>query len=221
MFDPERLLGQMLGGALGDSFGGSRGRKRRSSLGGLGAGAKAQIGLGLLGVAIAAWEHYGQQKSAPAGAPSGPSVPPPPPMGTASGTRPPPPPTSAPGAATRPMPLLDERQQAVVLLIRTMIAAANADGHIDAGERATILGRARDGGLDESTLRFLEDEIARPQSLQQVIGNTPPALAAETYAAAALAITIDTDAERAWLDTLAAGLRLDPAARADIDARIG
>lgn len=219
MFDPERLLGQMLGGALGDAFGGSRGRKRRTAFTSGGLGGKAQVGIGLLGLAIAAFEHYGQQGQAgarSASPPAGTPVPPPPPPAPGRGAMPPPPPT----AATRPMPLLDERQQAVVLLIRAMIAAANADGHIDAQEREAILARARDGGLDGATLQFLEAEIARPQTLQQVIANAPPALAAETYAAAALAITVDTDAERGWLDALATGLRLDPATRADIDARI-
>lgn len=240
MFDPERLLGQMLGGSLGDAFGGKRGRKRRSSFTSGNLAGKAQLGLGLLGVAMAAWEHYGQKQGAPAGtpgagspyppaaassyAPAAPtshaaSVTPPPPPPPAA-YAPPPPPAAGAAAATRRMPLLDERQQSVVLLIRAMIAAANADGHIDGSERESILSRARDGGLDEATLRFLEEEIARPQSLQQVVANTPPAIAAETYAAAALAITVDTDAERTWLDALAGGLRLDPAVRADIDARI-
>jgi uncharacterized membrane protein YebE (DUF533 family) len=116
--------------------------------------------------------------------------------------------------------VLDERQQQVVLLIRTMIAAANADGHIDAAERDTILARARDGGLNDETLAWLHAEIARPQTLGEVIVNARRELAAETYAAAALAITVDTEAERNWLDALARGLDLDPGVRADLDARI-
>ena len=152
MFDPERLLGQMLGGALGDAFGGQRGRRKRSSVFGTGNfGGKAQLGLGLLGVAMAAFEHYGQQNRAstvPTGMTPAPAAPPPPPP-AASAMPPPPPPATM---TTRVMPVLDEHQQQVVLLIRTMIAAANADGHIDAGERDTILARAREGGLDEETL---------------------------------------------------------------------
>jgi uncharacterized membrane protein YebE (DUF533 family) len=220
MFDPERLLGQMLGGSLGDAFGGARGRNKRRSVFSTGSlGGKAQVGIGLLGIAMAAWEHYSQQNrgvASPQAATAQPTpgvVPPPPPM-----SPPPPPPSAVP---TRAMPVLDEREQSVVLLIRTMIAAANADGHIDAKERANILDRARDGGLDDTTLAFLEAEIAKPQTLGQVIANAKPELAAETYAAAALAITVDTETERNWLDALAAGLKLDPATRADLDARIG
>jgi uncharacterized membrane protein YebE (DUF533 family) len=212
MFDPERLLGQM----LGDALGGRRGRSalRTGSLGG-----KDQIGIGLLGIAMAAWEHH-QQKGPTPRAPSGletqAMVPPPPPPPSVS---PPPPPTPN-VAATRAMPLLDERQQSLVLLIRAMIAAANADGRIDATERAGILGRARDGGLDTAALEFLDAELAKPQSLQQVLANTPPALASDTYAAAVLSIQVDTEAERRWLDQLAAGLALDAAQRSDVDARI-
>lgn len=221
MFDPERLLGQMLGGALGDAFGGQRGRRKRSSVFTSGSlGGKARLGLGLLGVAMAAFEHYGQQNRAstvPTGmTPAAGSVPPPPPP--AAPAMPPPPPPAA--VKTRTLPVLDEHQQQVVLLIRTMIAAANADGHIDAAERDTILARARDGGLNEETLAWLEAEIAKPQTLGQVIANGRADLAAETYAAAALAITVDTEAERNWLDALARGLQLDPAVRADLDARI-
>ena len=225
MFDPERLLGQMLGGSLGGMFGGKRGRGKRSAFSTGSIGGKATLGIGLLGVAMAAWEHYQQKPGAPtAGAATGASpsatahagtVPPPAPGISAV---PPPPPGALP--ATRPMPLLDERQQSVVLLIRAMIAAANADGHIDAREREAILGRAREGGLDEATLAFLDAELAKPQTLQQVVANAKPELAAELYAASAIAITVDTDAEKQWLDMLAYGLRLDPQVRGDIDNRV-
>jgi uncharacterized membrane protein YebE (DUF533 family) len=224
MFDPERLLGQMLGGSLGDAFGGKKGKRRRSAFSTGNMAGKAQLGIGLLGIAMAAYEHYTQKNNATSGPAPG-AYAPMPPVGARPATPPPPPPpppgtTSASAVATRALPLMDERQQSIVLLIRTMVAAANADGHIDATEREQILGRARDAGLDAETLTFLEGEIAKPQSLQQVIANAKPELASDTYAAAALAITVDTDAERRWLDALALGIGLDDKVRADIDARI-
>lgn len=219
MFDPERLLGQMLGGSLGDAFGGKRGKKRRSAFSTGNMAGKAQLGIGLLGIAMAAWEHYQQKPGTSGGVAGGQAMPQT--LGAGAAMPPPPPPGMPPAApATRPMPQLDARQQSVVLLIRTMIAAANADGHIDAQERESILSRARDSGVDAQTLAFLEAEIARPQTLQQIIANATPELAGDTYAAAALAITVDTDTERRWLDALALGIGLDPGTRADIDARI-
>lgn len=233
MFDPQRLLGQMLGNSLGGALGGKKGKKRKGSgfsMGSLSSGSlggKATLGVGLLGVAMAAWEHYSQGQRAttvPTGGhasqpqPHATQMPPPPPMHAPA---PPPPPVAAATVpATRAMPVLDDQQQSIVLLIRAMIAAANADGHIDDAERSTILDRAREGGLDAETLAFLDAELAKPQTLQQVVANGKPELAAEIYAASALAITVDTDAEKQWLDMLAYGLRLDPAVRADIDARI-
>ena len=62
--------------------------------------------------------------------------------------------------------------------------------------------------------------VQPPQTLQQVVANAKPDLAAELYAASAIAITVDTDAEKQWLDMLAYGLRLDPQVRSDIDSRI-
>lgn len=229
MFNPEQLLGQMLGGSLGSALGGKKGKKRKggSLLGGGSLAGKATIGVGLLGVAMAAWEHYSQGQRATTVPNGGAPVP----NGGApaqhaplpsSAMPPPPPPGNPPPApvATRALPVLDERQQSLVLLIRAMIAAANADGHIDDAERDTILGRARDSGLDADTLAFLDAELAKPQTLQQVVANGTPALAADLYAASALAITVDTDAEKQYLDMLAYGLRLDPTVRADLDARI-
>src|SRR5688572_22128440 len=93
MFDARRLLGQVLGEAMGGSFGG-RQRKARGPLAALGVG-KAQVGLGLLGLAFAAYEHYNSAQAAPTGmAPPGTA-----PMPLASPTAmPPPPPPGRPAA---------------------------------------------------------------------------------------------------------------------------
>ena len=66
MFNAERLLGQLMGQALGGQLGGGRKRRKQSfGLPGLSGGGKAALGLGLLGVAMAAYEHYQQKPAAP------------------------------------------------------------------------------------------------------------------------------------------------------------
>jgi uncharacterized membrane protein YebE (DUF533 family) len=224
MFNPEALLGQLMGDALSGQLGGRKRKKHRSSglgsllggsSGGMSGGTKAKLGLGLLGIAVAAYQHYQQQPgtgTAPnplAGA--GAAVPPPPPPG-AMASPPPPPPATAPNPA---------RTEQAMHLLRAMITAAHADGLIDAEEREAILGRAREAGLDADSLQALDAEIRAPFTVEQLVARTPANLRAEVYAAALIAITADTEAERSFLDRLAAQLSLDAAARRDIHAQLG
>lgn len=217
MFNAERLLGQLMGQALGGQLGGHKRKRGKSSglggmMGGMSTGTKAQLGLGLLGVAMAAFEHYQNKPGATPQPMAGPgaSMPPPPPAAAAV---PPPPPMAAAQVAVR-------TEQAMHLL-RAMITAAHADGLMDAQEREAILGRAREAGLDAEEIEALDAEIRAPFTLEQLVVRTPAHLRPETYAAALIAITADTAEERAFLDRLAGQLQLDDAARRDIHAQLG
>ncbi|WP_188310385.1 DUF533 domain-containing protein [Arenimonas fontis] len=232
MFDPERLLGQMLGDALDGRLGGRR-RKRSTGVPKLSGSAKAQIGLGLLGVAMAAWEHYkgsgGHRHESASASPAGlqatgpgAAVPPPPPPGAyaarpGAGTVVPPPPP--PGAATPPP--ATRREQEALHLLRAMIAAAHADGLIDEAERQAIMGRAREAGMEDDDLRMLEAEIRAPFTLEQLAARTLPGQETAVYAAALLAAGAETEQERAFLDRLGKALSLDEASRRDIHVRLG
>ncbi|MDC8015720.1 tellurite resistance TerB family protein [Tahibacter soli] len=196
MFDPERLLGQMLSGSLGNIFGG----RGRSLLGG-DLGGKTALGMGALGVAIAAYEHYTESQKQPA---SGGPPPPPPPS---AGPPPPPPPTRAATPTT-------QAKDDALLLVRTMIAAAAADGRIDDDERQAILSRA--AGIDADERRLLETELASPRTPAQIAAATRPGFAPQVYAAALLAVRVDTLEESDWLEQLGFALGLDGGTRAQI-----
>lgn len=214
MFNPEQLLGQLMGDALSGQLGGGKRRKRSGLgglLGGMSGGTKAKLGLGLLGIAVAAYQHYQQPAAAPNPLAGG-AMPPPPPGMAGAMPPPPPPPAAAPSPA---------RVEHAMHLLRTMITAAHADGLIDATEREAILGRARQGGLDAESLQALEAEILAPLTLEQLAVRTPESLRSEVYAAALIAISADTEAERAFLDRLAAQLKLDDAARRAVHAQLG
>ena len=226
MLDPERLLGQMLGGSMGGSFGGKkrRGKGAGGLLGNMSTTTKAQLGVGLLGVAWAAWDHYSKKGTASATTGTHSSAPPP---AAPASAMPPPPPQTAVRPATPPAPPVatkaepNPRQQDMLVLVQAMIAAAAADGLIDDQERATILARATDAGLDAETTNFLRAELDDPKSLAAIVRMTRPEIAPDVYAASCLAITLDTDAERAWLDTLATRLALEPARRTEIHQQLG
>ena len=138
-------------------------------------------------------------------------------------------------------PLLDMPQQEVLLapagtgfepeaasdetalvLIRAMIAAAAADGHIDDQERAAITGGLREAGLDAEANEWLEQELANPAKVEQLVAaaNTP-VIAAEIYTAARIAINPDNPAEKDFLAGLAGALNLEAELVANIDAAAG
>ncbi len=201
MFNAQKLLGHVLKGAVGGQLGGSRRRSRRS-VSGLPRGLETQVGMGLIALAVAAYEHF-TRSNAPSAAQASSTSPPPSPAGL---------PPPAPGA--------EENTQALHLL-RAMITAANADGAIDADERQAIVGRAGEAGLDAAEVAALDAEFAAPLSLPQLLAQTTPNLREETYVAALLGMTADTDAETQFLSQLSHGLQLDAAAQARIRSQLG
>ena len=99
-----------------------------------------------------------------------------------------------------------------MLLIHAMIAAAKADGEVDAAEMQGILGRLERAGISAEERAFLMTELTRPLDLDALVAKvTDPEMAPEVYAASLLAITVDTQAEEAYLRTLAEKLQLDSA----------
>ncbi len=105
-----------------------------------------------------------------------------------------------------------ERLQTIALLaIRAMVSAAKADGVIDPQEYQRILGQLQEAGADDAARAFVEDEMRKPLDIDALVaGVGRPEEAVEIYAASLLAIDVDTDAERRYLQTLAARLDLAP-----------
>lgn len=218
MFDAQRLLGQMLGSGMDGLLGGSQGKKRRRSdslLGGLSTGTKAQLGLGIVGIAMAAFEHYQQQSKASAPVAPSAAVPPPPPMATP--VIPVPPTSPPPHLPTLDASSLPPEQAAALVMVRSMIAAAAADGLIDGDERERILQHAQQAGFDADDQAVLSAELLRPLSIPELAGQTRPDQAIKVYAAALLSVDVDTDKERTWLQRLGDALNLSVQQRQQIE----
>ena len=108
------------------------------------------------------------------------------------------------------------------LALRAMIAAAKADGQIDGQEMARIMGEAGKDGTDDSEREFLLREMAAPLDIDAVVaGVGSPLVAAQVYAASLLAISVDTERERAYLASLASALGLDAPAVQRLHAAVG
>lgn len=103
------------------------------------------------------------------------------------------------------------------VLVRAMIAAAKADGKIDADEKAAIFERLGQMDLSAEDKAFVFDELSAPLDINAVVaGADTPEHAAEIYAASLVAIEADTTAEQAYLQMLAARLELEPGLVAEI-----
>lgn len=222
MINPEQMLGSMLFSGLGGKAGKKLKKKMRKGMGGVGGMGAGMLGMGALGVAIAAFDHFvvdnnrnqagiqggftQQQITPPASAPMAASaaVPPPPPPGQSQMVMPPPiQPTDEPQAPDTPA-----AKQALTL-IRAMIAAANADGAIDANERNQIVARLEQAGLSSEDRNFILNEFLNPPSMNDIVQQVDsPEFAKQIYAVSLFAIEVDTEAEKNYMELLAHKLSL-------------
>lgn len=94
--------------------------------------------------------------------------------------------------------------------IRAMIAAAAADGQISQEERNTIFGALKDAGFSAEAAEFLEGEFTNPATPAELAAAAEDQKSAlQIYTAARLAIEPDTEAEKAFLASLAEELGLE------------
>ena len=114
----------------------------------------------------------------------------------------------ASGQAPEPEPgALDDAR--AMLLIRAMIAAANADGQITPDERQRIVGKLEQAGAGPEERAVLMRELESPRSADQIVREVKDQeTAMQVYLASRMAMNPDTAAERAYLDFLAARLNI-------------
>ena len=102
-----------------------------------------------------------------------------------------------------------------------MIAAARADGHIDAEERKRIGDKLALSGIGSEAEQFLVAELERPVDMDALVAAAQTdAQKAELYTASRLAIEPDSRSERGYLDLLAGRLGLPDALVDHIEATV-
>jgi uncharacterized membrane protein YebE (DUF533 family) len=226
VLDPKSLLDQFLGGSAAgglrntgrsvkdhlDQQTGTGGFVRGAAAGGLlglllggkggvlGYGGAAAIGA----LALQAYQKYQQQKG----------------MGVASLT-----PEQfanlSPDALPHAQPATDGSPFQLVL-VRAMVGAAKADGHVDADEQQRLFSEVERLGLDAEAKAFVFDLLSQPVDLASVTNAVAtPEQGAEVYLASRMAINPDVPVERAYLDALAARLKLPAELRAQLDKQAG
>ncbi|WLH82117.1 tellurite resistance TerB family protein [Pseudomonas sp. FP2338] len=119
---------------------------------------------------------------------------------------------SAPQQAIQTVDQLDgqEAEAHSHALLRALIAAAKADGRIDENEQqmiSTEIGRHTD---EPQLKQWLNDEVAKPLNAADFAEYAAdPGLASEIYLASVMLVDDQQDAERSYLDELAAQLQID------------
>jgi len=231
MIDGKSLLDQFLGGG-GGAAGGASGLgglgnlakdklQQAGPLGSFGAGAAAGGLLGLLlggkklhkmaggvvgyggaavvgALAYRAFQAWQQGQAAPA-APATPAAP------TAPAAAP-------PAGETRflpPLPATPDAPSFELAMVRAMIGAAKADGHIDAGEQRKIFDHVERLDFDAASKALVFDALAKPVDLAEVAAAArTPEQRAELYVGCRMVIDPDEPAERSYLEALAFRLAL-------------
>ncbi|MFN3723692.1 MAG: tellurite resistance TerB family protein [Paracoccaceae bacterium] len=107
-------------------------------------------------------------------------------------------------------------------LLQAMVAAAKADGHVTADERARIDGQLAALGLEAEASALIAAELDAPLDAGRIaaLARTEEE-AAEIYAASLLAVDAEGAAEKGYLAMLAARLNLDPGLVAHLHANAG
>jgi len=125
--------------------------------------------------------------------------------------------TAVPSFERLPAPQAEQHSQA---MLKAMIAAAKSDGHLDERERGLLEGELHRLEADPAMRAWVDAELRRPVEPSDVAAAaTSPEIAAEIYLATLVVVDDKSTMERAYLDELARQLKLDPALKADLEAR--
>lgn len=109
---------------------------------------------------------------------------------------------------TQPTPQQQASDAEIILL--AMIDAAKSDGQVDADELNKIMKKLQDSGIGQEGVNYVINKLNSPMETTKILAavRNRPDLAAQVYAASLMAIEVDTDAERNYLDKLAKGMGL-------------
>lgn len=108
------------------------------------------------------------------------------------------------------------------LVLKGMINAAKSDGQISPSEMQRIVSKLHESGTDQGLQQWVLQQMQEPLNVQAFAAEIPnQEVAAQVYAASLLAIEVDTDAERRYLQQLAQSSGLHPLVVGQIHQSLG
>jgi uncharacterized membrane protein YebE (DUF533 family) len=189
-------LGGLLSGASGGALAAGAmglllGSKKARKVGG-----KVAVYGGLAALGVLAYKAYGNWQAQ---------------QGTA--------PETAPQTLDRlPAAQVEQHSQAI---LRALVAAAKADGHVDERERALIEGEFIKLDNDQELQHWLHAELNKPLDPADVArAARTPETAAEMYIASVMMVDEENFMEKSYLDELARQLKLEPGLKAELEKQV-
>ncbi|AMB84511.1 hypothetical protein AWM79_03980 [Pseudomonas agarici] len=189
-------LGSLLSGAGGGALAAGAmgvllGNKKARKFGG-----KALTYGGLAALGVLAYKAYGTWQAQQASAPQG-----------------------EPQTLDRLPPAQVEQHSQAIL--QALVAAAKADGHVDARERELIEAEFSKLGCDRELQQWLHDELNKPLDPADVAqAAATPEIAAQMYIASVLLVDQENFMEKAYLDELSRQLRLEPGLKLELERQV-
>jgi len=201
----EQLLGGLGGGSLGGLLSGAGGGALAA--GAMGAllgnkkarrfGGKVATYGGLAALGVLAYQAYSRWQAQQAGVPQG-----------------------EPQTIDR-LPASEQVEAHSQAILKALVAAAKADGHVDDRERGLIEAEMARLSGDHELQQWLDVELRKPLDPADVAAAAgTPEMAAEMYLASLLAVDEGAFMERAYLDELARQLGLDAGLKAELENQV-
>lgn len=126
-----------------------------------------------------------------------------------------------PSTASLPAPTASANADLSLAIIRAMIAAAKADGHMDATETQKIMGQLESAGVGAQEKSLLMQEMANTQDVNSIAAAArTPEEAAQIYLAALLVCDSQCAREQDYLASLAKALKLEPTFTASLQQEL-
>ncbi|WP_445179632.1 tellurite resistance TerB family protein [Pseudomonas sp. McL0111] len=198
------LLGGSSGGGLGGLLSGAGGGALAAGAMGLllgskkarKVGGKVAVYGGLAALGVLAYKAYGNYNAQ---------------KGTA--------PQSEPQTLDRLPPAQAEQHSQAIL--KALVAAAKADGHIDDRERQLIEGEFTKLDNDQELKNWLHAELNKPLDPADVArAASTPEMAAEMYIASVMLVDEESFMEKSYLDELARQLKLEPGLKVELERQV-
>ena len=113
---------------------------------------------------------------------------------------------------------VEQHSQAI---LKALVAAAKADGHVDERERALIEGEFTKLDNDQELQHWLHAELNKPLDPVDVArAASTPEMAAEMYIASVMLVDEENFMEKSYLDELARQLKLEPGLKAELERQV-